>query len=95
MTMSSSPTPWLSPQARMTKASFTDTQATASTPLPFSSSRLSVKPGRCRAEQVGVKAPGTANRATVRPLKKSSVVTGFGPSVVACDRVAEGMRSPI
>ena len=38
-------------------------------PLAFSSSAFSTKPGRWRAEQVGVKAPGTEKSATLRPAK--------------------------
>ena len=59
----------------MTKASLTEVQAISSTPFAASASRFSTKPGRWRAEQVGVKAPGTAKSATVRPRKKSSVET--------------------
>ena len=95
MMISSLPMPWLSAQAPMTKASLTEMQAMVSTPLAVISPRRSLKPGRWRAEQVGVKAPGTANRATVLPAKISSVVTGRGPSSVARVRLAEGMRSPI
>ena len=46
-----------------------DVQTISSTPLAFSSAALSTKPGRCLAEQVGVKAPGTEKSATLRPLK--------------------------
>src|SRR3546814_9025497 len=60
------------PQAPITKASLTAVQAISSTPLILRSSALSTKPGRWRAEQVGVNAPGTENRATLRPLKYSS-----------------------
>lgn len=105
------PAPTLLPQASITNASLTDTQAMVSTPLPRSSSAwpgkkggtrlqwaaaperegrqqrragfqtvprpaclpasctarprtFSMKPGRCLREQVGVKAPGTANSTT-------------------------------
>ena len=87
-------TDWLSPQAFMTKASLTDTQAMASTPLALKSARWSLKPGRWRAEQVGVKAPGTANSATFLPAKISSVVIGLGPSAVPAEKVAAGSLSP-
>jgi hypothetical protein len=82
------------PQAFITKTSLTETQAIVSTPLAFSSAAFSLKPGRCLAEQVGVKAPGTANSATVLPLKMSSVVTGAGPSAVLVMKVAAGSVSP-
>src|SRR3546814_8313334 len=82
------------PQAPMTKASLTAVQAISSTPLPFSSSAFSTKPGRWRAEQVGVKAPGTENSATVRPAKKSSEATCSGPFSVILTKVVLGQRSP-
>ncbi len=66
----------------------------ASTPLAFSSDAFSLKPGRCRCEQVGVKAPGTANRATVLPANSSSVLTGLGPSGPMVVNVAWGTLSP-
>ncbi len=71
MTMSS-PTPWSLPQAFITKTSLTETQAMVSTPLALKSAAWVLKPGRCLAEQVGVKAPGTANRATVLPPNSSA-----------------------
>ena len=70
------------PQAPITKASLTEMQAIASTPLAFSASKFSTKPGTCLAEQVGVKAPGSANSATVLPAKKLSVLTGRGLAVL-------------
>src|SRR5258707_3010295 len=78
----------------MTKASLTDRQAITSTPLPLMSPASCLKPGRCLAEQVGVKAPGRANSATFLPATNSSVVTGFGPSAVASVRVTLGSLSP-
>src|SRR5579859_829857 len=90
----SSPTPWLSPQAFITNTSFTETQAMVSTPLAFRSAALALNPGRCLAEQVGVNAPGTANRATVLPLSSSSVVMGLGPSGPKVVKVALGTVSP-
>src|SRR5690606_8714820 len=45
-------------------------------------------------EQPGVKAPGTANRTTFLPLKMSSTVMGFGPSLVMVRRVMLGRASP-
>src|SRR6185437_8546074 len=78
----------------MTKASLTDRQAITSTPLPLISWASCLKPGRCLAEQVGVKAPGRANSATRLPLKNSSVLTGLGPSAVAWVRVTFGSLSP-
>ena len=49
----------------MTNGSFTDRQATVSTPLAASSSERSTNPGRWWSEQVGVKAPGTAKSTTL------------------------------
>ena len=69
-------------------------QATSSTPFAFSASILSTKPGRWRAEQVGVKAPGTEKSATLRPLKKLSLSIAWGPSGLALTRLTLGRRSP-
>ena len=69
-------------------------QATVSTPLAFSASAFCTKPGRCLALQVGVKAPGTANRTTFLPLKISSVEISFGPSAVATISFMDGILSP-
>src|ERR1700754_386272 len=90
----SSPTAWSSAQARMTKASLTEMQAITSIPLALIACACCLKPGRCLAEQVGVKAPGTANRATRLPAKTSSVFTGLGPSAVASDSFTLGSLSP-
>src|SRR5579859_1535644 len=78
----------------MTKASLTERQAITSTPLLLISEASCLKPGRCLAEQVGVNAPGSANRATFLPPKNSSVVTGLGPSAVAKVSVTLGSLSP-
>ena len=78
----------------MTKASFTAMQAIASTPLARNASACSLKPGRWRAEQVGVKAPGTPNSTTVRPAKNSAVSCSWGPSGVARMSLTEGIVSP-
>src|SRR3546814_4971166 len=59
-----SPTCWSLPQASITKASLTAMQAMVSTPLALNSAAFCTKPGRCLAEQVGVKAPGTENSTT-------------------------------
>ena len=63
------PAPVFSPQAFITKASLTDTQAIWSTPLALSASACARKLGTCLAEQVGVNAPGTAKRAVFLPPK--------------------------
>src|SRR5262249_24278269 len=89
-----SPTPCALPQAFITNTSFTAMQAMVSTPLAWIWSASCTKPGRCLASQVGGKAPGTENSTTVLPLKSSSVVTSFGPSLVMRLRVPAGMRSP-
>jgi hypothetical protein len=52
------------PHALMTNASLNAMQATTSTPLDLRSESFSMKPGRCLAEQPGVKAPGTEKRTT-------------------------------
>ena len=64
----------------MTKASFTAMQAT-SMPFFLNSPNFSTYPGRCLAEQVGVKAPGTENSTTFLPLKISSVLIACTPSL--------------
>src|SRR5215475_8136022 len=89
-----SPTPWALPHAFITKTSFTAMQAMVSTPLARIWSASCTKPGRCLASQVGVKAPGTENSTTVLPLKSSSVVMSFGPSLVIRLSLPAGMRSP-
>src|SRR5208282_559903 len=82
------------PQAPMTKASLTESQATVSTPLALTAAFFSMKPGRCLAEQVGVKAPGSANSTTFLPLNISSVVMSLMPSAVMCLSLTEGILSP-
>src|SRR5690606_16301776 len=67
------------PQADMTKTSLTAMQAIVSTPLALIWSAFCTKPGRCLAEHVGVKAPGTENSTTFLPLKSSSLDIGSGP----------------
>jgi len=78
----------------MTKASLTARQAITSTPFFLISAAFSTKPGRCLAEQVGVKAPGTANSTTFLPLKNSVLSTSFMPSGVICFIFAAGILSP-
>jgi hypothetical protein len=82
------------PQAPITKASFTERQTTLSTPFFEKSAACSTNPGRWRAEQVGVKAPGSAKSTTFLLAKISSVVSGAGPLSVMCISVAEGTLSP-
>src|ERR1700692_2244299 len=82
-------------QASMTKASLTAVTAMVSTPLALKAAALFTKLGICMLVQVGVKAPGTANRATFLPLKMSSVVLGLlGPSAVMTRNVVVGSLSP-
>src|SRR5476651_1188213 len=81
-------------QASITKASLTAVTAMVSMPLALRAAALSTKLGKCVLVQVGVKAPGTANRATFLPLKISSVVLGLGPSAVITRKVAVGSLSP-
>src|SRR5581483_1816749 len=89
-----SPTLEALPHAFMTKTSLTDMQAMVSTPFVQLADQIRAKPGRCLASQVGVNAPGTENNTTFLPLKRSSVETSFGPSLVITLRVPEGIRSP-
>src|ERR1035438_8173461 len=81
-------------QASMTNTSLTPVTAMLSTPLALKASTLFRKLGMCRLLQVGVNAPGTANRATFLLLKMSSVVLGLGPSAVIMRNVALGNLSP-
>src|SRR3954451_2766923 len=92
MVMSSEPSALF--QALITNGSLTEMQAISSTPLPFSSLALSTYDGKWRAEQVGVNAPGTANKATRLPAKYSPLVVGFGPSAEAIASGTSGNRSP-
>src|SRR6185436_15004973 len=79
----------------MTNASFTEMQATVSTPFALRAAASATKPGTCFAEQVGVNAPGSANATTVLPgAKSSSVVTALGPSGPIVRNVALGTLSP-
>ena len=83
------------PQASMTKASFTATHTTSSTPLARIFSASATKPGRCFMEQVGVKAPGTAKRTTLFPLNISPRATSFGPpSFISLSFRSSGSVSP-
>src|SRR5665647_3555673 len=91
-TLPSSPVDFF--QASMTNTSFTPVTAMALTPFALMAAALFRKLGMCMLVQVGVKAPGTANRATFLPLKMSSVVLGLGPSAVITRNVAFGNLSP-
>ena len=60
--------PFAFPQALITQASLNAITATRSTPLSFFNvDNFSMKPGRWRSEQPGVKAPGTETRTTFLP----------------------------
>src|SRR5262245_9560874 len=89
-----SPVFWSLPQASITNASLTDRQAIVSTPLALSAPALCTNPGRCLAEQVGVKAPGRANSTTVLPLNRSSVEMVWMPSEFLYFRFVAGILSP-
>src|SRR5262245_58894765 len=78
----------------MTNTSLTAMQAMVSTPFGLSCEAFSMKPGRCFASQVGVKAPGTENRTTVLPLKSWSEVRVSGPSLPITLREPAGSLSP-
>jgi len=83
------------PQASITAASFTAIQTISSMPFALIASAFFTNPGKCRAEQVWVKAPGTAKRTTRFPAKYSSVDSGFGaPSSPSRCNVSEGRGSP-
>src|SRR5688500_1730024 len=92
MVMSSDPS--LLFQPAMTNGSLTEMPATSSIPLALSSAAFSTYDGRWRAEQVGVNAPGTANKATRLSAKNSPLVVGCGPSGVAIASGTSGMLSP-
>src|SRR5260370_17696545 len=85
---------WCVPQAPMTKASLTERQAMVSMPFFLRAASFWTNPGTCLAEQVGVKAPGTAKSTTFLPLKNSSVVTSLTPSGVISLNFADGTLSP-
>src|SRR5690554_3434651 len=84
---------WLSPQACITKGSLTAMQAT-SMPRSLNSSKRSTKPGRWCSEQVGVKAPGTANSTTFLCANRVGVSMVCTPPSI-CLSVTSGMASPI
>src|SRR5690606_6521413 len=83
---------WLSPQACITKGSFTAMQAT-SMPRSRKAWKCSTNPGRWRSEQVGVKAPGTANSTTLRCANRVGVSMVCTPSSMYF-RVTSGIASP-
>src|SRR5690606_38631267 len=55
---------------------------------------FTTKPGMWVTEQPGVKAPGTANNTTLRPLKKSPVDRSSGPLAPLVLMVTSGSLSP-
>src|SRR5271165_5847013 len=77
-----------------TKTSFTDVQAIRSTPFALKSAACCTKPGRCLTWQVGVNAPGTANKTAFLPLNSSSVETSEGPVAVMVLNLACGSAFP-
>ncbi len=81
-------------QALMTNGSLTAMQAIVSTPLALRAAACSTKPGRWRSEQVGVNAPGTANRTTFLPLVSAATDTSLMPSAVRRLRFTAGSLSP-
>ncbi|KAF5795845.1 hypothetical protein HanXRQr2_Chr08g0344461 [Helianthus annuus] len=76
----SSPIPKSAFQAFITNASLTETHAIVSTPFDFNSPDFSTNPGRCFWEQVGVKAPGTANKMVFLDLVRSEMVVVWSSS---------------
>src|SRR4029079_11527998 len=88
------------PQAAMTKPSLVATHHTSSTFFAFSLSMFETYPGTCLAEQVGVKAPGSAKTTIFLPLVASPTLTSLGGSGQAAsnstdsDSLPSGSRSP-
>ena len=64
-------------------------------PLSINELTLLIKPGKCLAEQVGVNAPGNANKTTFLFAKYSSVVISFIPSLPFTLNTPSGNLSPI
>ncbi len=88
------PTFWSSPQAPMTKGSFTETHTTRSAPLARSSVARSTNPGRWWSEQVGVKAPGTPKSTTLPWPNTSAEVVASGPLSPNVHTFTSGTLSP-
>ena len=65
-----------------------------STPFALISVAFATNPGKCFAEHVGVKAPGTAKTTTFLPAKSCSVLISVTPSDVLCFSVPLGILSP-
>ena len=82
-------------QASITKASFTLTHATSSTPFSRNVGASLTNPGRCLVLHVGVNAPGTAKSTTFFPAKSSRVVTSrIFPSSSKYESLTSGSASP-
>ena len=88
-------TPLASAQAFITCGSFTAIHAILETPFEINFSELFINPGKCLAEQVGVKAPGRANKTTVEDSKYSSMLICLIPSSSLLTKTPEGKVSPI
>ena len=84
-----------SPQGFITKGSLSLMQMISSTPLAANWSLVRMKLGTCAEWQVGVKAPGTAKRATLRPLSLSASATASGPFSPIFTSVASGSLAPV
>ena len=94
MRMPAASAPVTRPHSAATNGSLTVTQTISSTPLARNSAAVVTKLGMWVLWQVGVKAPGTPNSATVLPAKTSALATGAGPFSVISNKVAAGRRSP-
>ena len=66
-----------------------------SIPFAFMASACWTKPGRCFAEQVGVKAPGNPKTTLLFPLKNSWLEKFLGPPAVMVESSTDGIGSPI
>src|SRR5659263_81606 len=81
-------------QVSITKGSLTDRQITLSIPFALNTPASSLKRGRCVLEQVGVKAPGSANSTTVLPLNNASLVTFCHSPLTRIGKVTSGIFWP-
>src|SRR5471032_4795 len=86
----------------MTNASLTETHQISSIPAAASFSALSIKPGTCLAEQVGVNAPGNPKITTRLPAVRSRAEKPFGPTAqpseansINSKRRSSGSVSPV
>src|ERR1700709_1939262 len=86
----------------MTTASLTETHQISSMPAAASFSALSIKPGTCLAEHVGVHADGNPTITTRLPAVRSRTEKPFGPTaqpsvatLINSKRRSSGSVSPV